>query len=594
MRERVLHILPPDVAPADAYYAAASHQDLIALGARFRRLPAMKPERRPEFLAEYHALADAQIRANSDSPLIWYTALATKNVWHSCLYIGLEHLWRLRHLLDQSEAAVSLVVPTDALRRLVIEMARKSGWTIRSRSERRSLTSHLKQRLRGPVSAFRYMLALCNYGRSQRNLAEHVSADLVVVSVFLPEKAKGEKYRDIFFGLLLERLREEGHMPVLFGQISGEAEPFSSLLLRQTDYPVRSLVHVVGPRDAARAVLTAARAPLRTAAGQSALGIDPTPLVELDLRQGRWQDITVGSLLELAVERLLTAHPDANILHIYENNRWEYACRRAADRCKRAATGYQHSAVIPSHLKMAAISSVRKPFPDQVITTGPAAREILIDLMRHDPATTIAGCTLRVTPLPAPGTYRRSGRLQNVLILLQGLAILPHFYNALEDAFGDAGDALRVTLRPHPGFTVQQMIRNTRLQLRAPFVVSTEADLLQDLLQHDVVVYGGSTAAMEAVGLGVPAVHFDMGDPVSVDPLFAESALSDWVEDPKQLIAVCRRLAEMPDDDYAEQAGRARLHAEAYFAAPTQAALSSMISIALRKPDHLRRSHDPD
>lgn len=582
MSQRLLTVFGPQNAPAEAFYIGATHQDLVDFGGRYRRLPPIASERRSDFLAEYTALAEAQIAANADQDAFWYTALATKNTWHSCLYIGLEHLWRLDRLLADGGMDIAVVARMPQLCHMVAALARSRGWQVRDRSIPDVWATRLKESVRGPVSAFRYLATLCNHGLGPRDLAVQAKADLILASVFLPQNLKNGRYRDVFFGMLLDSLLAAGKTPLLFGQISGHSEPFSRVLLQNADFPIRSLVHCVDRRDVLAAVLKAAATPLRAAPVSSVLGLDVMPLVAMDIKQGRWHDITVGLLIETALARLLEAHPGAQLMHIYENNRWELACRRAADRCGRSVTGYQHNAVIPAHLKMQAIPGRSKPFPDRIITSGPAARDILVAQMRHDPAKTFAGCALRIAALPPTGTYQRSGQLKNVLVLLQGLVSLPQFYDALQEAFGAAGSGLRVTLRPHPEFTVEQTIGNTGLKLQAPFVASREPSLLRDLLQHDVVVYGGSTAAMEAVGIGVPAVHLDLGDPVDVNPLFAEPALSERVEDPRQLLVACRRLAELPASEYAEQAARARAYVEGYFAAPTEARVSLIMSLALQ------------
>lgn len=571
----------------DAYYLAASHQDLVDLGPRNARLPPIAAGQRQYFIADYQAAADSQIAANHDNPDVWYTALATKNVWHSGLYLGLEHLWRLDRLLHERKDGFAIVARSAALRRMAAALATARGWQVRMGATSSPVLGWLKDRLRGPVSAFRYLATLCDQGRGPRDLAGIRTADVIFVTVFLPEKYKGvEPYRDIFFGNLPAALLPQGKTPLLFGQISGDSAPLSAAMLKHESFPIRSLVHATDLRDVFGAVLRAGVTALRAVPVSSQLGIDITSLARLDLARGRWQEITVGRLIEAALVRLLQAHPAAQLMHIYENNRWEHACRRAADRCGRTVTGYQHSAVIRSHLKMQALPGMAKPYPDRIVASGPEARRILVEVMGHDPGRIIDGCALRPSPPPPAGCYRRRGELRHILVLLQGLAILPHFYDALQEAFGGSGTEIEVTLRPHPGFTVAQMIRDTRLVLQAPFRASSEPDLVRELLEHDVVVYGGSTAAMEAVAAGVPAVHLDVGDSVDVDPLFAEPALTARVGDPAQLLDACRRLAALPDAEYQQQAARARAYVGDYFAPPTAGMLATIVNLATTSPSH--------
>ena len=53
---------------------------------------------------------------------------------------------------------------------------------------------------------------------------------------------------------------------------------------------------------------------------------------------------------------------------------------------------------------------------------------------------------------------------------------------------------------------------------------------MDDLNRSDIVIYRGSTLALEAVKAGLFAVYLDLGDLIPVDPLFGLSALKRTVK----------------------------------------------------------------
>ena len=79
---------------------------------------------------------------------------------------------------------------------------------------------------------------------------------------------------------------------------------------------------------------------------------------------------------------------------------------------------------------------------------------------------------------------------------------------------------------------------------------SQETSVEEDIAQCDLVLYWGTTVAIEAIMLGKPIVHFDRGDLVSFDPLFELDEFK-WTISPIQgLNIIIEKIQSLSEDEF--------------------------------------------
>ena len=107
--------------------------------------------------------------------------------------------------------------------------------------------------------------------------------------------------------------------------------------------------------------------------------------------------------------------------------------------------------------------------------------------------------------------------------------------------------------------------------------ISRTSSLQEDIAWADMVIYWGSTVALEALSMGKPVVHYDNGSVLSYDPLFELKDLKWRVQAPQPLAAVLDEIALLPDGEYASRLQAARQYVADYFYPVTPQAMSAFL-----------------
>jgi hypothetical protein len=314
------------------------------------------------------------------------------------------------------------------------------------------------------------------------------------------------------------------------------------------------------------------KAPIRSLTGLNA-GL--RPLVRRDFSANR-ASMAFGALMETSLKTLVKEYRPTEILHMCENNPWERACAQAA----RSITpmpdliGYMHCAVLPSHTKIViteAEKSVR-PRPSRVVCTGERARNIMVNIGGHSPEEVSAGCALRqefLADAPSRNALRRP--IKNVLVVLEGLPNMSTMVKFVHQAL-DGVDGINTVIRPHPSFPFQRTLSDVGLTYSdfTTITISEQGTILDDFEKADLVIYKGSTAAMEAGYLGIPLVHLKMPNLLTDDPLFEVPFLKRIAETPEELVPAIRSFESMDDSEFIKQHQELRAYIDEYLTMPNE------------------------
>ncbi len=521
--------------------------------------------------------------ANGDSDAWWLTWLSTRDRFRPQLWNRMVTLARLDAARRAgAEGAAAVADPPTA--RVALDMLGASA----SFGDRlRWHLGTLRQGLANAVMLAKHAgLALRRLDAARRHpaggLAEPV--DTLIVTILMERAVANDgPYEDVYFGGLHRALAAAGQRSLHVGFTEGDAGRIAAAAIARRDVRIATFAHLLHHRDVAAALAAALTARFRIPPLPLPWGGDAGPLIRADLRRER-ASVFEGRLIERAMERLLARHPAARVIHMYENNGWERAAYLAARRAapRRSVTGYLHCSVLRSHLKNhfpGAEHGIR-PMPDRVVTTGPAARDLLATLGTYPPALVVPGCGLRPPLLSKLERHEPPVRpMRTVLALFEGLvSVAPAL--VLYARAAERRPDLRFLVRCHPQLPIERLgpIAGVPYGEAHPVKVSRPPALDAAIAEADAVVYVSSTAVLYALYAGRPIVKLDIDDTVDDDPLTACPSLKWRAATADDLQRALAAIDALDDDACRRATVSARTYLERYLAEPDPETLAPLLT----------------
>jgi hypothetical protein len=146
---------------------------------------------------------------------------------------------------------------------------------------------------------------------------------------------------------------------------------------------------------------------------------------------------------------------------------------------------------------------------------------------------------------------------------------MSHFVRFVYDAL-DGDERFSTVVRPHPAYSFSRILHGAGLSVSdfKSLRISEQAHIMQDFEEADVVVYKGSTAAMEAGYMGIPLIHYKHPNMLTDDPLFETTCLKRVVDAAKDLAPAIQDFSSMDDKDFLQQRDALRHYIEEYLTPP--------------------------
>ena len=338
------------------------------------------------------------------------------------------------------------------------------------------------------------------------------------------------RYGDVFFGALREGLERRG-LPVAVVATVLPRAPYRRILTQLK----RSGVPVLVPHAALtfgillKWSLSRMALPPRPRAWPRFQGLDVSAVLDaverMDWIQARVGDVYLISEIVGQWRRHLGV---ASFIYTFEGHTWERGYCQAVRRHfpKARLVGYQHSTVSALSLNycLSPAEWGNVPFPDRVVTNGPQHYALLRQggIPEHALA---CGGALRYSSIrnnaTAQAVRRSEGPVLRILVTFSIIAA--HAAELLLAVIGAFSDPrrYRVVLKFHPSLQAPRAARAAGIAIRSlPAHMQVAEQPVSHLLRDvDVLVYTDTTAAFEALGHGVPVVHWVSGHDIDLDPL---------------------------------------------------------------------------
>ncbi len=390
------------------------------------------------------------------------------------------------------------------------------------------------------------------------------------------------KYRDSFFGVLPEYLVKKGKRLLVVAGVIGDYKSIVSKIAANKEYLIIPQELFLKYTDPIRAIMDIYRHRIKIKERVDFHGLDVSDIVGAEIdRDFRSQGAVTNYLYYYWTRRMLnTVHVDT-FTTTCENNPWERVCTMALRQYspETRILGYQHT-VVPQASANMFVSEHEKgviPMPDRILTVGGAPRQIMERYGHYDAGRIQEACALRFEYLfnIQPRPRHRSNR---ILVALEGVFGVYRMVNYVLKELKESTD-YRIKIRTHPAMPLGQIRHKLDYDIaRFPHVSLSENEPLErDIDESDVVIYWGSTVALEALMMGKPIIHFDSGDILSYDPLFECRHLKWVVSQHTNLPGVVEEIYDMADEEFYRQRGLAREYLDNYFYRITDKGLDSFI-----------------
>lgn len=229
--------------------------------------------------------------------------------------------------------------------------------------------------------------------------------------------------------------------------------------------------------------------------------------------------------------------------------------------------GYQHTIVshASANMFMSRYEYGIMPIPDKVLTVGGVTRNIMERYGSFKKDFIRTSCGLRFEYI---FNIKRLARKNtgNILVGLEGIKEVHKMVGyVLKELGGDK--EYNVRIRTHPVLSWEYFRKSHGFDLaKYPnFHLSAGGSLKEDLEWADIVVYWGSTIGVEALNIGRPVVHYDIGSIFNYDPLFESSDLKWVVNEKMRLAATLDKIRKLNDEEFLSAWEKAKMYLSNYF-----------------------------
>jgi len=379
---------------------------------------------------------------------------------------------------------------------------------------------------------------------------------------------KDGHYHDVFFGCLPKFLRDKKNV-LIYPCILGDYKKCVKNIKKCPDYIIIPLEFFLSLTDILSAAVKILFCRVRIKKDAFFFGCTVKEIVNNEFLRTFNSTQFYQFLHYWSTKSLLKAVSVKTFLLTYENNPWEKMCE-VAIREKSvdiSIIGYQHTVVPQASVNMFVSRHEADivPLPEKILTVGEIPKGIIERYGSYKGGTIEASCGLRFEYLfnILLKERKRSG---NILIALEGIF---EVYEMVNYVVGELADNTRynVLIRTHPVLPLKYFRHKLKYNIEhiPNFKVSYGTSLKEDIEWADMVIYWGSTVALEALSMGRPVVHFDNGSIVSYDPLFECNDLKWTVSREESLVAKIEEIHMLSDENFYIQRDSSQAYLKQYF-----------------------------
>ncbi len=545
---------------------------------------------RYRFLREYIDLVGS-LGEEYHSKRWWATDIASKNrftsrlpfLLHQFLTIVEEiHGKKFEHLIVLNPSWVILdslrkVLEGDQLKYVCIGNFR-AKWKEIGRSWLRRFSAVFYNTLRASFRKYYTQKKLKQRIRESRSY----NKPFYVVKTFIYDHSfsKNAAYQDVFFGSLPESIKKNQPL-LIYANILGGYKYCIDRISECSSHMILPIEAFLLYRDTFKGLIEFLFCRIRFKKEVLFFGYDVTDIINHELFRTHNGIPYYQFLHYWSTKRLLQDLTVGTFALTYENNPWEKMCIMALREYspKTKIIGYQHTVVPQASANMFLSRNERDvvPIPDRILTVGEVPKEIMTRYSSYEEGKIEISCGLRFEYL-SHLTLSKRKRSGHILVALEGIFEVYNLVNyVLRELIGS--DEYQVIVRTHPVLPLKQFAHKLIHPLNdiKNFSISGSLSLKDDIEWADLVIYWGSTVALEALSMGKPVINFETDSILSYDPLFECRHLKWVVSEKNSLKNTINEIYSMDDGRFADEQIKAKAYLNRYFFPVTEEGLSKFL-----------------
>lgn len=406
------------------------------------------------------------------------------------------------------------------------------GWTVAERPRGlRACGDHVRQylmdtggRFWGGLVFFRRWLRY-----SKKNSSHKINKDIVIVSLAYASAFTKKGYKDHFFGVVHEKLKEFGKDCLYLVEPLGEHNRRDVEQQGLTDNLVTFTYELLTWRDILKVFFRVMHRGIKDCQAV----FMSCPMRAVIARNSRRLLVGHNYYAEIMYEamlKLLSRSRPKTVVIVFEGNVMERAVIQAAYRLQPGTVrlvGYSHAAIYPLCLKFMVSSkeSGQRPEPDAFLACGEGNASALASIGGRGRATILVGCSFKES---WEGEVPQPPGQPTCLVALDGngrgscVAMLEWL---IEKRLAFKG--FRVFVRPHPNISEEYIRGQLMAKIPDNFQFS-HLGLTDDIASATVVIYRSSSVGLQALLRGVPVIRLAVAMPLLGDII--DRPVAGWYE----------------------------------------------------------------
>jgi len=551
----------------------------------------MSEVHRERFIKEYIEVV-GKAGKDLNAKAWWATDIASKNRFKSNLAYLLQQFLEIAEVLKGQDYDSLLIINFSwVMVPSLKEIAKESNMTVICKG---IFIKKWKEiffcRLKQFIGVFYHIVR--SYWRrcySRRELGKTIKANIsktkayYVIRTFIYPSSFGKdgSYFDAFFGRFPEFLKDKKEI-LIYACILRDYRKFIERIKKCRGYLIVPLEFFLSLSDILTAAIEILFTKIKVKKGVFFFGYDVTKLINNEFLRTAKGIQFYQFLHYWCARKLFKSVSVETFLMTHENNPWERMCTLAFREKDRniKVIGYQNT-VIPQGAANMFISSYESrdlSLPDVILTLGEETKKMITKYGCYEDKVVKNSCGLKFEYLFKIPPYQRKKRSGNILLALEGVfeayKVTNYVLRELKDnAF------YTVRIRAHPAFPLECFKYKLDCDPEAisNFTVSKGSSLEEDIEWADIVIYWGSTVAMEALIMGRPAIHFNMSSVLSFDPLAECNHLKWSVCEQDALLPKIEEINSLDDRELIHGRNKAKEYLQSYFYPVTEDSLKEFI-----------------
>ena len=392
--------------------------------------------------------------------------------------------------------------------------------------------------------------------------------------------SKENRFKDPFFGPLPEFLKDNKRKLVILAGIINKYYDTAKRLNKCQDYSIVPEEYFLKYGDIVRSVSQTFLNRIGIKNKIYFKRLDVSKLVQEEIDNDYRYYTRIGLLQKYIIKNMLNQFSIGTFTTTHENNPWEKVCFLSLRKYSPATKiiGYQHAVVTKASANMFISKEEMSivPMPDKIITVGTVTKNLMEAHGCYPERKIVSSCALRheyIYKLEKKNLVRKN----TILVILEGV---PECYKLVNFAFNSLKDSqYKVIIRTHPERPYDKISKDLFFEIseQKNFSVSQSKHVKDDLMVSDIVVYWGSTVSLEALKMGIPVIHIDLDDVISVDPLLDCKYLKWTVKNTCELLKVISKIYCLSDEEYKDQCYKAEAYIEEYLQEVTDKRLEEFV-----------------